>query len=110
MKFQKKALEKAFFCYIILPLRSAQRAVKQKVAGCHFRVISAEHRPKIGRSKLGKCRKTQAFALKNSYGTHGSVYRRQPGCTPFSGQTTTCGGKGGKAYQKLLCPMGEEEE
>lgn len=49
--FQKKPLQRAFSYYIILLLRSAQYGMRQKVAGGHFRVISADNRPTIGRSK-----------------------------------------------------------
>ena len=73
--FQKKPLQRAFSYYIILLLRSAQYGMRQKVAGGHFRVISADNRPTIGRSKGQMPEKRGAFALKNSYGTHGSVYK-----------------------------------
>ncbi|MBS6510316.1 MAG: hypothetical protein KH334_01305 [Clostridiales bacterium] len=73
--FQEKPLQRAFSYYIILLLRSAQYGMRQKVAGGHFRVISADNRPTIGRSKGQMPEKRGAFALKNSYGTHGSVYK-----------------------------------
>lgn len=103
--FEKKPLQRAFSYYIILLLRSAQYGMRQKVAGGHFRVISADNRPTIGRSKGQMPEKRGAFALKNSYGTHGSVCKGGNDAGPCSGPNTTCGGKARKSRKK--CHIGK---
>lgn len=95
--FQEKPLQRAFSYYIILLLRSAQYGMRQKVAGGHFRVISADNRPTIGRSKGQMPEKRGAFALKNSYGTHGSVYKGAMMQAPDPAGTQPVVGRRGKA-------------
>lgn len=95
--FEKKPLQRAFSYYIILLLRSAQYGMRQKVAGGHFRVISADNRPTIGRSKGQMPEKRGAFALKNSYGTHGSVCKGAMMQVPAPARTQPVVGRQGKA-------------